>query len=229
MRSESASSVEYAPRIITPPCAWQLGDNNCGVPINPQDVQRDTAYGKDAIRRVPDGGGNYNNRHFKCTVSGTTASTAPTYDYVVGNTTVDGTATFIAEESYIRTGVVTEVYSPRSFKATLTAINTTDGFFRYGALRFTSGENIYVARDIRRHLNQWFVVPDQHSFYTWISYPGTIEVGDTFEAYPGCALNTSDCSIKFNNITNYGGFPWVTEKGFIIAIDEVIIEKSEGK
>jgi uncharacterized phage protein (TIGR02218 family) len=37
-----------------------------------------------------------------------------------------------------------------------------------------------------------------------------LEVGDTVSIYPGCAHNMTACVNKFNNILNYGGFPWLS-------------------
>jgi hypothetical protein len=33
--------------------------------------------------------------------------------------------------------------------------------------------------------------------------------GSAATLYPGCAHNLSDCQTKFNNLLNYGGFPWI--------------------
>jgi hypothetical protein len=50
---------------------------------------------------------------------------------------------------------------------------------------------------------------------TLISQFTTIEI-DSVSAfatlYPGCRHNTSDCKNKFNNLENYGGFPWLPSK-----------------
>jgi hypothetical protein len=33
--------------------------------------------------------------------------------------------------------------------------------------------------------------------------------GDTFTAYPGCDKTQNTCTSKFNNLVNFGGFPYV--------------------
>lgn len=38
--------------------------------------------------------------------------------------------------------------------------------------------------------------------------PGTVAV----KVYPGCQHNMSDCKSVFNNLPNYGGFPWIPNK-----------------
>jgi len=50
---------------------------------------------------------------------------------------------------------------------------------------------------------------------TLISQFDTIDVdsvGVEATLYPGCKHNTSDCKNKFNNLNNYGGFPWLPGK-----------------
>ena len=44
-----------------------------------------------------------------------------------------------------------------------------------------------------------------HAFYG-------LSVGDGVIAYPGCAQNRDDCKNKFDNLLNYGGFPWIPDK-----------------
>ena len=39
-----------------------------------------------------------------------------------------------------------------------------------------------------------------------------LEIGNTVVAFPGCRHNISDCASKFNNLDNYGGFPFVPGK-----------------
>lgn len=44
--------------------------------------------------------------------------------------------------------------------------------------------------------------------------------GQSVECFAGCAHDTTDCSTKFSNIINYGGFPFVPELNpFIVGMD----------
>jgi uncharacterized phage protein (TIGR02218 family) len=36
--------------------------------------------------------------------------------------------------------------------------------------------------------------------------------GMSVDVYPGCAHNLDTCRTKFNNLVNYGGFPWIPQK-----------------
>ena len=39
-----------------------------------------------------------------------------------------------------------------------------------------------------------------------------VTIGENVLIYPGCAHDMSTCNVKFNNLDNYGGFPWVPTK-----------------
>ena len=38
------------------------------------------------------------------------------------------------------------------------------------------------------------------------------EVGDTLLTYPGCDHTLNTCKDTFNNVNNYGGYPWIPQK-----------------
>ncbi len=89
-----------------PMCRADLGNDQCRVPLLPSVVFRSTAYvtrpnatfvdhyaGRmsNGMSSDPD---QYGNVFFECTTAGVTAGSAPSYDFAVGNTTVDGSVTF---------------------------------------------------------------------------------------------------------------------------------------
>jgi len=82
--------------VYTPECRADLGDSRCKVPIDPSVRVDSTAYVVGDFVRVvtagsPDGTqADYENRIYECTQAGTSASSAPTFDTTVGNTTQDG-------------------------------------------------------------------------------------------------------------------------------------------
>jgi len=39
-----------------------------------------------------------------------------------------------------------------------------------------------------------------------------LQVGSLVEGFPGCKHNLDDCDVKFSNVLNYGGFPYVPRK-----------------
>lgn len=164
LRSDSEQLAEYAVRLITPGCAWQLGDANCGVNIT--------------------GAG------------------------------------------WMKSGIVDSIPTPRSLRVTIVEPRALDGWYDHGAMKFTSGANFNLARDIRKWTN---ISGGSDKIELWVRFPGIIEVNDTFDIYPGCDLSTGagGCT-KFSNIVRYGGFPFVTEKGFNAPM-ETVIEKQRNK
>lgn len=87
-------------------------------------VARSTAYTTAQMVKPPAGNGMW----YRCSTAGTTASTAPTYNPVLGSTTTDGTAVFTAfQEPLVRTlGTANNYYMPDvrfAINGTLTVAN----------------------------------------------------------------------------------------------------------
>jgi hypothetical protein len=106
-------------------CRADLGDDRCKVPVLPADIGRgvdfvrpDIATGlmhvNDAYGRIQTGSpATYANVYYECTAAGTTdPTTVPSYDPTPGNSTTDGTVTFIARNAWTRqvTGQATSPY-----------------------------------------------------------------------------------------------------------------------
>lgn len=78
------------------------------------------------------------------------------------------------------------------------------GYFDMGVMTFTSGANSGISRTVK---NYFQAIP---STFNLISpFPNTPAPGDTFTVYPGCDKQQSTCTQKFNNLTNFRGFPYV--------------------
>lgn len=81
-----------------------------------------------------------------------------------------------------------------------------DGRFRGGMIQAPDG----VVRFITNHVGD--VITLSRPFQTLINLfaingPGEV----TVRVFPGCAHNMSDCISIFDNIKNYGGFPWIPQ------------------
>jgi uncharacterized phage protein (TIGR02218 family) len=83
--------------------------------------------------------------------------------------------------------------------ATLDA--TGDPWYADGRIHFTSGAMHGLSLSLRTN--------DDTSVY--FMYPPIVglEVGDTFEMWPGCMKRTDTCQNKFDNLPNFRGFPRV--------------------
>jgi hypothetical protein len=105
--------------VFSPNCRADLGDARCKFPIEPPELGRDEAVSEGAFYRVPTAAGTgsarYEDRLYEVIEAGTTASSQPAYDSGIGATTIDGTATLKAYDSFTRVGFVESVTDHRIF------------------------------------------------------------------------------------------------------------------
>lgn len=182
-------------------CRSDLGDPRpgfCNLPLYPDDIARSTAYAVGDYVRVSDAG-NYHNRMFRCTTAGTTAGSAPAYNYTVSATTTDGTAVFTAEEAWVRSGVVATHIDDSDFTATLTESRAVDGWFTNGVIKWTSGQNAGLYNQVRA----WTQSTSRIRLWGAARWP--VAVSDTFEIVPGCDKTFSMCRTRFANTINFRG------------------------
>lgn len=102
----------------------------------------------------------------------------------------------------VNTTVTTVGSNTQNFRASgLAAFN--DDYFTLGNVLFTSGLNSGLRMMVRQsvQLNQVINLS--------APMPFTIAAGDGITIYPGCDKSLATCKTKFNNILNYGGFPYI--------------------
>ncbi|TIO62937.1 DUF2163 domain-containing protein [Mesorhizobium sp.] len=182
-------------------CRSDLGDQRpgfCTLPLYPDNVARSHAYTVGDYIRVADAG-DYHDRMFRCTTAGSTAGSAPAYDYVVGHTTTDGTAVFTAEEAWVRSGVVATRTDDSDFTATLTESRAVDGWFTSGTIKWTSGLNAGLYNQVRVYTGA------SKRIQLWGTARWTVAVNDTFEIVPGCDKTFAMCLARFLNTINFRG------------------------
>lgn len=138
----------------------------------------------------------YGNVMWRCTSPGTTNAASVAYTGGVGTVVVDGTATFTAEESWTRSGLVTASAGARIFNAEITDPESVDGWFNGGLVTFHSGDNAGASMEIK----QW--VQTDGAIELFLSLPHTVEPGSTFTIYPGCDKSRVGCSVIFDNTLN---------------------------
>ena len=206
--------------LYQPECRTDLGEPiRCRIPIQPDLHAINTAYALGAFIRVATAGGigqqQFENRIYECTVAGTTTGTPPTYDTVVGNTTVDGTATFTAFQAWTRSGLVETVGDRKTvtLEDTLADIRDVDDWFDGGAFIFEDGENSGRVIEIRG----W--VKSTREITLFLPAAFNITVGTVVRLYPGCDKISTTCISKFvmtdtlnfnaGNIKNFRGEPFV--------------------
>lgn len=187
-----------------------LGDDRCKIPILPADIGRGVAFVRpdiatgllhvnDAYGRMLTAG-SYGNVYYECTAPGTTdATTAPTYDPTIGNSTVDGGVTFIARNAWTRsaTGEATSAFEivldalpdPRALDPTWYALGAL--YVRSGALED------YPKFPIR----EWNPATLTVTLFLPVAV-ADIPADTALEIAPGCDNTREMCFSRFNNIVN---------------------------
>ena len=167
----------------------------------------------------------YEDRIYEVTTAGTTDDTdQPTYDTVVDNTTADGTAVLTARESFTRAISVNTVDGTdpqKKFEVTELTPNTIfpDGHFEFGAVTFETGNNSGLASKSSMEVRDY--TPDDGATITqdlelFLDLPFDIEVGDKARITPGCDKLATTCNVKFDNIINFRGEPFVPGNDLIL-------------
>lgn len=150
LRGLSQALSQQIGEVYQPECRADLGDTACKVPIDPAVVLRSTLYAVGDFVKVSTAAGTtqeqYENRIYECTRAGITDGVQPTYDTVVGNTTLDGDEfasgilTFTGNAGNNETVTIdTKVYT---FQTTLTDV---DGNVLIGATASDSIDNLVAA------------------------------------------------------------------------------------
>lgn len=148
----------------------------------------------------------FENRIYKVTVAGIAADTEPTYDTVVGNLTVDGGVTLEAVEAWTRDAVVDVVTDNRNFTITVIESRDVDDWFRYGAIRWITGNNAGKISEVKK----WTQTGAAIEMY--LAQPLVVLNGDAFAIYPGCNKSldlAGGCDLKFGNALNFRGDPFI--------------------
>lgn len=145
----------------------------------------------------------YDNKMFECTVAGTTAASAPTYNLTVDATTVDGTVTFAARDSFMIAGSVESLSNdglqflvpPTLFDA---ARYQSGSVFNWGSLTWETGANTGWSSQVKDCTE-----PNVELLF---QTPFVIAAGDKFKIAFGCDQLRSTCRDVFQ-IPNSRDFP----------------------
>ena len=87
-----------------------------------------------------------------------------------------------------------------------------DGWFTAGKLTFTSGANNGLSVEVKAHRKT-----DAVTLNLWQAMPEPIAVDDTFIVTAGCDKRFQTCHDRFNNVTNFRGFPHIPGNDFVIS------------
>ena len=133
--------------LYSPTCRVDLGSTRCGVRREPPFWVASTAY---TVREVRDAATGsvvrplvFNDRHFKCTVAGTSGGSEPAWDTTIGNTTVDGGVTWTTEQALTIEVTVDTVTNNGVFSVVYSG-DAPDALITGGLLTFIGGHNSNV-------------------------------------------------------------------------------------
>jgi uncharacterized phage protein (TIGR02218 family) len=101
--------------------------------------------------------------------------------------------------TYTSTASVTAVESRQVFSAS--ALTQAAGYFNFGKVSFTSGENSGLEMEVKDFAN--------YKLTLVLPLPYEIAVSDTFNIIAGCDKNFDTCKTKFSNAINFRGEPHV--------------------
>lgn len=202
-----------------PMCRTTLGTDLCRIPLRPAAVVRSTAYVTKANAttvnqcyvRVSNGGSNpdqWDNKFFECTTAGTTASSAPSYSFIVGNTTTDGTAVFTCRNAWTRHAKVASVINQFNFTLDRDPDpRAVNGWFNQGIVRMFDGYSASRGFEI----GAWLSATRMVTLYLPLGAANNdtlIHANDWLEISRGCDRRIATCSTVFENSLNFRGEPY---------------------
>ena len=216
-------------------CRADLGDSRCKVPLTPEVAPRSTAvvvgqacraYAAGTLVNAQgfpvDANGQPNSaafldRMFVCTVAGTTAPTMPVWDFTIGTTTADNGAVWECYEAWARSVTVASVDATGRVAIAVDWTNGRDSrsvgidlYYAGGLLTWETGSNYPGPIEI---------LQDAYATNTMVLYLPTsflIQPGDRAVVTPGCQRTPQMCSVRYNNILNYRGEPFVPGLDFMV-------------
>jgi uncharacterized phage protein (TIGR02218 family) len=145
----------------------------------------------------------YEDRIYICANGGESAATQPTFNTVIGGSTVDGTVTWTAVQAWQTTGAATLVSGKSIVFDSNYAGTQSDDFYNGGVLIWETGKNEGRAIEIRDYEDV------SGKFTLFLPMAFDIEVGDIFRVYRGCNKDVAACRDIFDNMDNFRGFPHI--------------------
>lgn len=83
-------------------------------------------------------------------------------------------------------------------------LTAVDAFFASGKLLWTAGLNNGLLGEVKT-----YDLAGPQEIELFLPMPFDIAVNDTFTVFPGCDKLLTTCDTKFDNLDNFGGFPFI--------------------
>lgn len=134
----------------------------------------------------------------------------PTFSYTeLCNHQLYGTYCKINRATYVESGTADAGSTQAQvFDAIFLYSNQPLDYWHKGEIKFTSGDNSGIAREIVKH--------NDGDIKVLMPFPNPVGVGDTFDAWPGCSKTGVVCEDKYNNLVNFGGFEYIPKPEALI-------------
>ncbi len=208
LRNVAQPYQQYIGDLCAPVCRSDFGDTSgglhggCSFPLTPPVWTANTVHnGGITDQVVPAVANGY---QYIYSTPGESGAVAPVFPTVPGDTVADGTAVITCLRAVTRTGTITAVTDRKNFTVGDILGDLTDGtggsvgggFFAFGSIKFTSGNNNGVAMQVNTFVGATGVTQMVQAF------PRDIEVGDTVILQAGCDKTQPTCLLNWNNLDN---------------------------
>ena len=218
--------TEEIVELYSPSCRVDLGSVRCGERMDPPAWTASTAYTvrepRDTITGSVVKPSSFNDRHFKCTIAGTSGTSEPSWNTTVGGTTVDGGVTWTTIRARTIEITVDAITDNRVFTIIYTG-DAPDAFLLGGLAKVLDGENTGVNVEVKNWvlsantLTLFLPLPleigtEATSFLGLEDGSGNLlleggddlllETGTRIDIQAGCAKDLVACRDTFDNIYN---------------------------
>ena len=116
----------------------------------------------------------------------------------------------LSNAAFLGTGTIAVLGGTSTFTAS--GLDTfTESWFSAGRLAWTSGPNIGLAVEVKRHhIDAASVIIE-----LWQAMPEPLAIGDAFDVTAGCDKRFETCRDRFANALNFRGFPHIPGNDFV--------------
>ena len=141
----------------------------------------------------------FNDRVFRCSVSGSVGGSEPSWNLTIGGATVDNNATWVAMRARLVTDLVVASVTDRGQFVVTSITDAPDIYLTLGKVECLTGLNA----GLKRVCKSW-VLSSKEIFLTK-DFPFDISPADTFTISAGCNKSPGVCDGTFDNWNNYRG------------------------
>lgn len=203
-------------RVLSPYCTHDLGDTKCGVKVIPDEWEASTAV---TVRGEWDAKvgstvrpTTFNGYYYECTTAGTTDSSEPTWNTVLGGTTTDNDVEWITRPALAFPAAVASVTAGALvFTVDSFPVATVDDQFNYGTVVFNDGP-----LEGMPPVEVWDYVASSRTITLFTPLAGLPDIGDSLWLKVGCLKRREDCRDDYRNTRNGGMFSEVPSTGQVL-------------